>query len=82
MQAERTQQLYEHQQHLKAKDMRTKRDHFPNRCRRTACMRLSPCATKCSAVVMVRSARMTASWTASELFSPHLVMDVTTCTQS
>lgn len=36
---------------------------------RTACMRLSPWTMKCSAVVIVSSALMTARWTASELLS-------------
>ncbi len=43
------------------------------------CMRQSPCSTKCSAVVTVRSARTTPSCTASPLLSLHFEISKTTC---
>ncbi len=45
----------------------------------STCMRQSPCSTKCSAVVTVRSARTTPSCTTSPLLSLHFEISITTC---
>jgi hypothetical protein len=46
---------------------------------RTACISVSPCTMKCSAVVTVSNARNTASWTLLSVTSAHLATRVTTC---